>query len=175
MRNTRVSRAAPRATRVEAEARRLRAVLTDLARRQCLRDPVAALCEEGQLTPPQVHAVLWLGEDGALTMGELARRLGITEKTITGLADRLAARGWLERLRDPADRRVVRARLTEAGEAVFRRLDRHLQERLEGLVAALDPADWASLRRILEKLSPATAQVAGAAAPGARARRMEGR
>ena len=88
---------------VDEEARRLRLLVAGFARQRSLRDPVAALCEEGQLTVPQLHALLWLGQDGTLTMGALAQRVGVTEKTITGVVDRLSAAGHLERVRDGQD------------------------------------------------------------------------
>ena len=150
MRNTRQPGSSAGA--VDVEARRLRELLVDFSRRRSLRDPVSTLCEEAQLTPPQIHALLGLGHDGPLTMGELARRVGVTEKTITGLVDRLAQQGYLERERDQDDRRIVRARLTARGHAVYRDLDRHLQRRLAAILAVLHPADRRALHRILAKL-----------------------
>jgi DNA-binding MarR family transcriptional regulator len=48
-------------------------------------------------------------------MRELSSRLGGHASTATGLADRLAARGLVERHEDAADRRVKRVSLTAAG------------------------------------------------------------
>jgi DNA-binding MarR family transcriptional regulator len=48
-------------------------------------------------------------------MGELASRLGIGVSAATGLVDRLVERGVLKRDSDPADRRVVRVRMSPAG------------------------------------------------------------
>jgi DNA-binding MarR family transcriptional regulator len=135
-----------------ADARRLRELLLAASRRRSLRDPIAATCEATQLTPAQIHALAWLGHDGALTMGELARRIGITEKTITGVVDRLEHGGYLARVRDEADRRVVRVKLTETGVAQYRLIDSHIQEKLGGLMSLLDPADRRALLRIFEKL-----------------------
>lgn len=137
---------------LDADVERLRELLVTLARRASLRDPVAAMCEEAQLTPPQIHAVMWLGHEGPLTMGELAHRVAITEKTITGLVDRLTAQGYLERVRDAEDRRVVRARLTARGETTYRELDAHVTGKLSRVVRRLDAADRKALFRILEKL-----------------------
>jgi len=138
---------------LEQEVRRFRELMIAMSRRRPMRDPLSAMCEEGQLTPPQIHAVIWLGQDGPLTMGELARRVGITEKTITGLVDRLEEAGYLERERDRGDRRIVRARLTEKGGATFRDLDAHLRGKLTRLLGLLDAADRKALYRILEKLA----------------------
>ena len=150
MRNIHPTGSSP--ARAEAEARQLRDLLVGFARRRSLRDPVAGMCEEAQLTGTQIHALLSLGHDGPLTMGELARRVGVTEKTITGLVDRLEGDGYVARERDPGDRRVVRARLTGKGARVQRELDAHIQEKLSLALGLLDPPDRKALFRILERL-----------------------
>jgi len=148
MRNIRSSLAAPGAS----EARRLREQILSLARSSSLRDPVSAMCEEAGFTPPQIHSLLWLGHDGPLTMGELSRRVGVTEKTGTGLVDRLELEGHVARERDPDDRRVVRARLTPRGVAVYRKLDAAIDQKLARVLGLLDPPDRRALRRLLDKL-----------------------
>ena len=134
------------------EALRLREVLLDLGRRRSLRDPFASACEEMQLTPVQIHAVFWLGHDGPLAMGELARRVGTTEKTLTGVVDRLEREGHVNRERDAADRRLVRVRLTRRGEEAHRRIDDLVNAKVAELLALLDPPDRRALFRIAEKL-----------------------
>lgn len=134
------------------EALRLREVLLDLGRRRSLRDPFASACEEMRLTPVQIHAVFWLGHDGPLAMGELARRVGTTEKTLTGVVDRLEREGYLHRERDAADRRLVRVRLARRGEEAHRRIDDLVNDKVARLLALLDPSERRTLFRIVEKL-----------------------
>lgn len=130
----------------------LQQLLYALGRRRSLRDPIASTCEELQLTPPQVHALLWLGQDGQLTMGELARRLGVTEKTVTGVVDRLERAGHVQRERITLDRRVVRCRLTPTGQETYQRLDGFLHEGMLHVLGMLDGSDRKALFRILEKV-----------------------
>jgi DNA-binding MarR family transcriptional regulator len=158
---------------LRAEARRLHGLFVALARRRPLRDPVAAACEGEGLTGPQIHALLWLGHDGALTMGALARRLDVTEKTITGVVDRLERAGWAARARDAADRRVIRAALTPAGEALFGRIEETAAERLGHLLALLDPPDRAALFRILERVNARLAAQEGTASAAPLAKETE--
>lgn len=131
---------------------RLQRLVFALGRLHSLRDPLARSCEDTNLTAPQIHALLWLGRDGALTMGELARRLGITEKTVTGVVDRLEREGHVQRERSPEDRRVIRCRLTATGARLHRKLDKTLVEDMERLLEHLDATDRRALFRILEKL-----------------------
>lgn len=134
------------------DAERMRELLIALGRRRPLRDPISTTMEEMELTPPQLHALLWLGHDGPLTMGDLARRSGITEKTITGVVDRLERLGLAERVRGEADRRVVRARLTRKGGSTYRRLDVLMRQKLRQLLGRLDAADRRDLFRIIGNL-----------------------
>jgi DNA-binding MarR family transcriptional regulator len=131
---------------------RMRQLLTTLGRKRSLRDPLASACEQMQLTPSQVHALMWLGQDGALTMGELARRIGITEKTVTGVVDRLEREGLVQRERSAADRRVIHCALTTTGQQTYQRLDRMLQEQLGLFLELLDATDRKALFRLLERL-----------------------
>jgi DNA-binding MarR family transcriptional regulator len=134
------------------EARALRERIVALARGGSLRDPVAASCGRHELTPAQIHALLALGHDGPLTMGELARRVAITEKTITGIVDRLERDGHLVRARNTEDRRVVLVKLTPAGATLYRRIDAEIEDGLARLLGLLEPLDRAELARIVEKL-----------------------
>ncbi|WP_426755225.1 MarR family winged helix-turn-helix transcriptional regulator [Myxococcus sp. Y35] len=137
---------------VSEDLEKLQTLLLALGRRRSLRDPIASMCEQLQFTPPQVHAILWLGRDGALTMGDLARRLGVTEKTVTGVVDRLERQGHLTRERSATDRRVVHCRLTDEGQATWQRLERLVSQGMRLFLGILDTSDRKALFSILEKL-----------------------
>ncbi|WP_239807132.1 MarR family winged helix-turn-helix transcriptional regulator [Croceicoccus hydrothermalis] len=67
------------------------------------------------LTYPQYLAMLVLWECDDQTVGALAARLYLDSGTITPLMKRLESAGLVSRMRDPADERRVRIRLTQAG------------------------------------------------------------
>ncbi|MEV0633971.1 MarR family transcriptional regulator [Streptomyces sp. NPDC050619] len=69
---------------------------------------------------------------GPLPMRKLAHKLKCEPSNVTGIVDRLEARGLVERRPDPADRRVKLAAATPEG----RRTARELRE---GLRFALEP------------------------------------
>ncbi len=71
------------------------------------------------LTPPQFDIVATLGNTPGMTATELGEKTLITKGTLTGVVDRLAARGWVERVAHGSDRRCQIIRLTPAGEALF--------------------------------------------------------
>jgi DNA-binding MarR family transcriptional regulator len=150
---------------LRTEAIALGRLLLDIGRKRGLRDPLSSHIE-AEFTPAQIHSLVWLGFDGPLTMGELARRCGITEKTITGLVDRMERLGMLQRERDLGDRRVVHVQLLPEGECAFRKLRDGMVAKLSRMLAMLDPDDRKGLLRIFEKLRDRVAQ--GAPEDGAR-------
>lgn len=67
------------------------------------------------LTYPQYLVMMLLWERDGRSVKDLGEQLGLDSGTLTPLLKRLEAQGMVARSRDPADERVVRVRLTEAG------------------------------------------------------------
>jgi DNA-binding MarR family transcriptional regulator len=63
-----------------------------------------------------------------LTAGELARRIGVEQPTITRMSQRMETAGLVTRVRDEHDRRVVRIALTEQGQALREQLPAMLDD-----------------------------------------------
>ena len=80
-----------------------------------------ALAEKGGSLPMWLILVSLKGQrHGA--QRELAEAVGVEGPTLTHHLNRMETAGLVTRTRDPANRRVHRVELTEAGEAVFQRL-----------------------------------------------------
>ncbi|WP_433605614.1 MarR family winged helix-turn-helix transcriptional regulator [Dactylosporangium sp. CA-139114] len=90
---------------------------------------------------------LWK-QDG-LTPGEIADRLRIAGPTAVRMAQRMEARGILERRRDSHDGRLVRVYLTAYGRRLRKPMDRAFADLDTHAVAALSPADRDELARLL--------------------------
>src|SRR5919106_3727614 len=87
-----------------------------------------------------------------LSPGRLLKETLVTSGTMTNRVDRLAARGLVERLPDPADRRGVQVRLTAKGrESVDAALE-SLLARERVLLRSLRPADERRLADLLRTL-----------------------
>ena len=63
----------------------------------------------------EVLTLLSFTREGCLPMGKLGSRLQVHPASVTSAVDRLVGQGYVERVRGDADKRVVRAVLTEAG------------------------------------------------------------
>lgn len=86
----------------------------------------------------QIH-VLWLLEHhGATPMTRLAGLLGVSLPAATGLIDRMAERGLVERAPDPLDRRKVVIRPGPAGRLALEQTEGLRRDRLRGILGRLD-------------------------------------
>lgn len=136
---------------VNRQATRLYELFVELGRLRSLRDPLADM-HDLDLTPPQLHAVMWLGTDGPLSAGVLAKRIGSSMPACTGIVDRLERMGLCARGRSAEDRRVVLVELTKRGSKLARECHEKVLEQMGLLMSAIDPGDRAALLGIFERL-----------------------
>jgi DNA-binding MarR family transcriptional regulator len=104
------------------------------------------------LTSPQLLALNTLLRSGELTVGELARKLSLSESTVTDILNRLGKRGLVARSRSPEDKRRVLVMATDQTRELLKDAPPLLQERF--LDELRDLAEWeqnlllSSLQRI---------------------------
>jgi MarR family transcriptional regulator, 2-MHQ and catechol-resistance regulon repressor len=107
------------------------------------------------LTPPQFDIVATLGNTPGMTATELGEKTLITKGTLTGVVDRLADRGWVERIAHDSDRRCQIIRLTKSGEAVFSKAFPAHMAHLAACFAGTGTAEhkrWQTALRTLEQV-----------------------
>lgn len=129
----------------------------DLARRAAFARRDLDLGEFDVLT-----ALRRAGAPYALSPSALISQNLVTSGTMTHRFDRLEARGLVERLPTPRDRRGVLVRLTDAGRQV---VDAAMQDLLEVERAMLLPLDPADQRRLADLLRAVVGPLDGPADP----------
>ncbi|MEY8441541.1 MarR family transcriptional regulator [Lactobacillaceae bacterium 24-114] len=72
------------------------------------------------LTIKEMHAIDAVSMYNHQTISQVANKLHLTPGTMTSMADRLIRKGYLERIRDKEDRRIVRLALTKRGRVLYR-------------------------------------------------------
>ena len=93
-----------------------------------------------------------------LTMGELARRLLVSNGNLTGLTTRLVKEGLVTRTTSTRDRRAQRVRLTKAGKRAFDAMASHHRAWIESIFGDLPGSDAAQLYQLLGGLKETVQQ-----------------
>lgn len=108
------------------------------------------------LTLQQAELLVQLDTESK-SFGELARLLGCDKSNMTGMADRLARRGLLERRTDPTDRRITKPALTDAGTELADRIRKDFGAAIAQRCANLSSTDQDQLTRLADSMAGALA------------------
>jgi DNA-binding MarR family transcriptional regulator len=116
---------------------------------------------EPTTTDPPQHLGIGQARDGQCTVSDLACRLGVTPAEVSVLVDRMEEHGFVERVRDEEDRRVVWVRLTPSAPAVVAFLLRAERALLEGFVDETPEEEREGFVRNLARFMPVLATTRG--------------
>ena len=115
------------------------------------------------LTMGQFKAMASVTTLGPQPVGELGRRLGISEPAASLLVDKLEELGLASRERDPQDRRRSLVTATAAAEELAGRLRQGREDHVQGWLGALSRAELEGLLRGLKGLLRASSEAAESA------------
>jgi len=119
---------------------------------------------ELELSITQVKALIVLDCHPAITIGQLACKLGLAKPAASILVDKLVQAGYIERTEDAEDRRRTNIRLSTTGAELVYRLMRVKREQMRALLARMAPADLRALCQGLRALATAAGQAPAAVA-----------
>jgi MarR family transcriptional regulator, 2-MHQ and catechol-resistance regulon repressor len=105
-----------------------------------------------ELTMTQFDLIATLGNQPAMTFRELGKKTLVTKGTLTGVVERLVAKGLLETRCNPDDARSQLVGLTMLGQNLFESIFPNHVFHLEKAFAQLSEAELAQLTQLLLKL-----------------------
>jgi DNA-binding MarR family transcriptional regulator len=105
----------------------------------------------------QVHVLWLLDHHGEMPMSRLAESLDVSLSNATGIIDRMAERGLVDRVRVPDDRRLVVVRLAEGGQHALDETDGMRRDRIRAALARLGPLEQDRLRLAMRDIHAAIA------------------
>ena len=107
---------------------------------------------EMDLTIAQHHTLVYLvrQEDHTAELKSIEREFRVSQPTVAGIAQRLEAKGYVEALGSPRDKRVKLIRLTPQGEALCRRSWEKMKGRMDALTGGLSEEELSELDRLLD-------------------------
>jgi MarR family transcriptional regulator, organic hydroperoxide resistance regulator len=111
---------------------------------------IPAVAAQFDVSPMGLKMLQALEPGVELPMSAVAERLFCDASNVTGMVDRLEARGLLERRDSPRDRRVKLIALTDEGAVVRERVLERLYEPPEA-IASLSSNDQRALRDLMKR------------------------
>ena len=101
----------------------------------------------GPISLIHLNVLIVLESTGPLPMSRLAEALDVSVASVTGIVDRMEARGLVARRRDANDRRVILVEPAEGGRRLFAAI---AARRRKGLAKLLEKLSERELRGLLE-------------------------
>lgn len=97
------------------------------------------------VTLPQLLVLSFLSSSGAAKMKDIASFMGVTTADMTGVVEKLVRHGYAQRIAEPADRRIVKIRLTPCGGRAVRHLmekRKQITMRIFGMISQREREDY---------------------------------
>jgi len=122
------------------------------------RTPRKLIMQKSQgMAPSEIEMLMMLtmrseSDQKALTVSELSSLLQITPAAVTHMINPLEEKGFVERLSDPSDRRVVIIGMTDKGLEIAQSFVGNAQNKLMGLVTHLGKDDSRTFIQLMNKV-----------------------
>ena len=104
------------------------------------------------LTLSQVQCLLTIPFD-SINMTTLSRQLGIDNSTLTRNLEKMAKKGFIQKVQDDFDKRNTHISLTKEGKQTLFEIESHLEDISQKLLIEIKNKDRQNIFEILEKLS----------------------
>jgi len=114
------------------------------------------LIRKYQLSASRLHCILLLNKMGPIPPSKIAQHIMLNSSTVTGVIDRLENEGFLKRMRNSKDRRVITIALTEKGRELANNAPLPAQEQMIDGIKRLPRRERV---RIIQALRTLTAMV----------------
>ena len=96
---------------------------------------------QGHVSMSQMHVLWLLQHHGEMPMSKLAVLLDVSLSNATGIIDRMAEHGLVERVRVPDDRRIVLVRPADAGRHAISETESSKRDRMRAVIGRLPASE----------------------------------
>ncbi len=107
---------------------------------------------KGKITMQQFLILSYLYRKDEATMGSLAAFMDVSTAAMTQIIDRLVKVGYVLRVNDPADRRIVKASLTTKGLELVKRMNEQRRRKMIEIFGEVSEMDRSNYLRILSRI-----------------------
>lgn len=106
-----------------------------------------------ELTPPHAGILRTIAESPGGSQQAIAQQLGLLPSRVVAYVDELEDRGYVERRRNPDDRRLHALHLTAPGKKLLNKIAVLARQHERRVTAGLDPEQRAALHELLTLLA----------------------
>ncbi|ENO97509.1 MarR family transcriptional regulator [Thauera phenylacetica B4P] len=108
--------------------------------------------DEPEITPTLFGALVLIDANPGMKQTQLADAIQLDRSSVVSVLDKLEARGLVERVRAPENRRANALHLTTEGRRILDSLIPQVRAHEERVLRNLDPAERAQLQKLLGRL-----------------------
>jgi DNA-binding MarR family transcriptional regulator len=119
---------------------------------QAVRSQLEAALRDLQMTGIQYTILTIVDEHEGISSAELSRRFFVTAQTMNEIINGLEQRGLVARKEDPANKRILRMKLTAQGRKLLKKCEDVADRIEEAAFDWVDPKEYEVLRRSLRAL-----------------------
>ena len=105
--------------------------------------------ESGELSILQIRVLLLISESSEIMMTDIAKYLAVTPAAMTQQINFLVETGWVERIQNKKDRRVINIRMTKKAKRKYKKILKKKGYQFRWLLDSLDRAKRKILLDIL--------------------------
>jgi len=122
---------------------------------------------------PMIAVMKVVKKQGPISMSAIAQALYYSKQNLTSLVDNLVKKGYVERMLDPSDRRVLNIALTESGRAFMAERKKMIKNRLVEDLSHLSEEELEHLFEAFEEVKLALPKLLGNEVPDLSKRRTD--
>jgi DNA-binding MarR family transcriptional regulator len=114
---------------------------------------------------PMISVMRVVNKQGPISMSSIAQALYYSKQNLTSIVDNLVREGYVERMPDPSDRRVLNIALTEQGKAFMAERKKRIKSRLVEDLSHLSEEELEHLSKAFEEVKLALPKMLGNEVP----------
>lgn len=107
---------------------------------------------KGRITLPQLLILNFLDKEGESNMTHLAQFLNVSTPAATGIVDRLVKYGYLIRVFEPEDRRIIKIRLTAKGLTLVQKINQQKRQSIIDVFSQISREERDDYLKILTRI-----------------------
>ena len=107
---------------------------------------------KGKITLPQFLILDFLSQQGESKMTDMAHFMHVSTAAMTGIVDRLVGYGYVVRVYDPEDRRIIKIKLTPGGNELVRKINEQRRRMVIKIFGSISETDRQDYLRILMQI-----------------------